>query len=187
MSRSSAPWTCCGASRAKARPAVAKKRAASKPLTDGTVALHRRARYDYEILQRYDAGIVLLGSEIKSIRGGKANLAEGYARLSDGDLWLHNVHIAEYQPAPQNHQPTRPRRLLLHRAELERLRRALEEQPRSTVIPLRLYLARGLAKVELGVAIGRRQYDKRQAIAKRESDRAIARALRRDQKGGAEG
>lgn len=164
---------------------MAKKRAASKPLTEGTVAQHRRARYDYEILQRYDAGIALLGSEIKSIREGKANLAEGFARLSDGELWLHNVHIAEYQAAGshQQHQPTRPRKLLLHRAELQRLRRALEEQPRSTIIPLRLYLVRGLAKVELGLAIGKRQYDKRQAIAQRESDRAIARALRRDQRG----
>ena len=161
---------------------MAKKRAASKPLSDGTVALHRRARYDYEILQRYDAGIVLLGPEIKSIREGKANVAEGYARLSDGELWLHNVHIAEYQAAGAQQPPTRPRKLLLHRAELERLRRALEEQPRSTIIPLRLYLARGLAKVELGVGVGKRQYDKRQAIAKRESDRTIARALRRDQR-----
>ena len=161
---------------------MAKKRAASKPLSEGTVALHRRARYDYEILQRYDAGIVLLGPEIKSIREGKANVAEGYARLSDGELWLHNVHIAEYQAAGTQHPPTRPRKLLLHRAELERLRRALEEQPRSTIIPLRLYLARGLAKVELGVGVGKRQYDKRQAIAKRESDRTIARALRRDQR-----
>ena len=163
-----------------------KRAAASKPLAEGTVALHRRARFDYEILQRYDAGLALLGSEIKSIRQGKANLAEGYARLADGELWLHNVHIAEYEPAGTNHSPTRPRKLLLHRAELERLRRALEEQPRSTVIPLRLYLARGLAKVELGVGIGKRQYDKRQAIAKRESDRAIARALRRDQRGSGE-
>ena len=161
---------------------MAKKRAASKPLSDGTVALHRRARYDYEILQRYDAGIVLLGPEIKSIREGKANVAEGYARLSDGELWLHNVHIAEYQAAGAQQPPTRPRKLLLHRSELERLRRALEEQPRSTIIPLRLYLARGLAKVELGVGVGKRQYDKRQAIAKRESDRTIARALRRDQR-----
>jgi SsrA-binding protein len=163
---------------------VAKKRAASKSLTEGTVAQHRRARYDYEIVQRYDAGIVLLGPEIKSIREGKANIAEGYARLGDGELWLHNVHIAEYQAAGQQHAPTRPRKLLLHRAELERLRRALEEQPRSTIIPLRMYLVRGLAKIELGVGVGKRQYDKRQAIAKRESDRTIARALRRDQKGG---
>ena len=161
---------------------MAKKRVVSKPLSEGTVALHRRARYDYEILQRYDAGIVLLGPEIKSIREGKANVAEGYARLNDGELWLHNVHIAEYQAAGMQQPPTRPRKLLLHRSELERLRRALEEQPRSTIIPLRLYLARGLAKVELGVGIGKRQYDKRQAIAKRESDRTIARALRRDQR-----
>ena len=161
---------------------MAKKRAAAKQLADGTVALHRRARYDYEILQRYDAGVALLGSEIKSIREGKANLAEGYARLADGELWLHNVHIAEYQAAGSQQSPTRARKLLLHRSELERLRRALEEQPRSTIIPLRLYLARGLAKVELGVGVGKRQYDKRQALAKRESDRTIARALRRDQR-----
>lgn len=162
---------------------MAKKRTASKPLSEGTVAQHRRARYDYEIVQRYDAGVALLGSEIKSIRQGKANIAEGYARLGDGELWLHNVHIAEYQASANNHPPTRPRKLLLHRAELERLRRALEEQPRSTIIPLRMYLARGLAKVELGVGVGKRQYDKRQAIAKRESDRTIARALRHDQRG----
>ena len=163
---------------------MAKKRTAPRSLSEGTVALHRRARSDYEILQRYDAGIALLGSEIKSIREGKANLAEGFARFNDGELWLHNVHIAEYQAASQNHSPTRARKLLLHRSEIERLRRALEEQPRSTIIPLRLYLARGLAKVELGLALGRRQYDKRQAIAKRESDRTIARALRRDQRDG---
>lgn len=166
---------------------MAKKRApASKSLTEGTVAQHRRARYDYEVVQRYDAGIVLLGSEIKAIRQGKANIAEGYARLQNGELFLHNVHIAEYQSAGQQHTPTRTRKLLLRRAELERLRRALEEQPRSTIIPLRMYLARGLAKVELGVGVGKRQYDKRQAIAKRESDRTIARALRQNQRGPAE-
>jgi SsrA-binding protein len=165
---------------------MARKRTASQPLTEGTVAQHRRARYDYEILQHYDAGLELRGSEIKSIREGKANLAEGYARFSErNELWLHNVHIAEYQPAGENHAPTRPRKLLLHRAELVRIRRALEEQPRTTIIPLRLYLARGMAKVELGLARGKRQYDKRQTIAQRESDRAIARALRRDQREGA--
>ena len=163
---------------------MARKRVpATRSLTEGTVAQHRRARYDYEIVQRYDAGVALLGSEIKSIREGKANIAEGYARLQNGELFLHNVHIAEYQAAGQSHAPTRPRKLLLHRAELERLRRALEEQPRSTIIPLRMYLARGLAKIELGVGVGKRQYDKRQAIAKRESDRSIARALRHDQRG----
>lgn len=162
---------------------MAKKRATPEPRTDGTVAQHRRARYDYEILQHYDAGIALLGSEIKAIRQGKANLSEGYARFGQRDeLWLHNVHIAEYEAANANHSPTRPRKLLLHRGELHRIRRALEEHPRTTIIPLRLHLVRGMAKVEIGIARGKRQYDKRQAIAERESDRAIARALRRDQR-----
>lgn len=162
----------------------AKTRAAAKRAPEGgTVAVNRRARYDYEILQRYDAGLVLLGPEIKSIRAGKANIGEGYARFSDGELWLYNVHIAQYEAAREKPEPTRPRKLLLHRAELARMRRALEEQQRATVIPLRLYLARGLAKVELGVARGKREYDKRQAIAKRESERDIARALRGRQRG----
>ncbi len=163
---------------------MARKRSTAEPRSDGTVAQHRRARYDYEILQQFDAGIALLGSEIKSIRQGKANLSEGYARFGERDeLWLHNVHIAEYEAASSsNHSPTRPRKLLLHRAELGRIRRALEEQPRTTIIPLRLHLVRGMAKVEIGIARGKRQYDKRQAIAQRESDRAIARALRRDQR-----
>ena len=143
-----------------------------------TVAANRRGRYDYEILSTLDAGIALLGSEIKSIRAGHANIAEGYARFRDGELWLHNVHIAQYPNTRENHEPTRPRRLLLHRRELDRLEHAMGEQQGTTVIPLRLYLYNGLAKVELGLARGRRQYDKRQAIAKRESDRAIARAAR---------
>jgi SsrA-binding protein len=147
-----------------------------------TVAVNRRASYEYEILQRYDAGIVLLGSEIKSIRGGKVNLGEGYARLKDGELYLYNVHIAHYGPARENHEPTRPRKLLLHRRELDRLRQALEEQPRTTVIPLRLYLHNGLAKLELGLARGRRQYDKRQAIKQREAARTIQRAVRQAQR-----
>lgn len=143
-----------------------------------TAAANRRARYDYDILDTYEAGIALLGSEIKSIRAGHANIAEGYARFRDGELWLHNVHIAPYGPARENHEPTRPRRLLLHRRELDRLEHTLGEQQGTTVIPLRLYLYNGMAKVELGLARGRRRYDKRQAIAKREADRDIARAAR---------
>ncbi|MEZ4503420.1 MAG: SsrA-binding protein SmpB [Dehalococcoidia bacterium] len=160
------------------------KAAPRRALEGGTVAMNRRARYDYEILQRYDAGLVLLGPEIKSIRAGKANIGEGYARFNDGELWLYNVHIAQYEAAREKPEPTRPRKLLLHRAEMARMRRALEEQQRATVIPLRLYLARGLAKVELGVARGKRAYDKRQSIAKRESERDIARALRQRQREG---
>ena len=146
----------------------------------GAVATNRRARYDYSIEDTHEAGLVLTGSEIKSIREGRANIAEGFARFHDGELWLYNVHIAPYAPAGVNHEPTRPRKLLLHRGELARLERALREQPGTTIVPLRLYLTRGLAKVEIGLARGRRRYDKRQAIAKREADRTMRRALRRD-------
>ncbi len=146
----------------------------------GAVATNRRARYDYEITQRLEAGLVLTGSEIKSIRAGQANIAEGFGRFRDGELWLYNVHIAPYAAARENHEPTRPRKLLLHRGELNRLERALREQPGTTLVPLRLYLARGLAKVEIGLGRGRRRYDKRQAIAAREAERTMQRALRRE-------
>jgi SsrA-binding protein len=151
---------------------------AKAPTRGATVALNRRATYDYEILQRYDAGISLLGSEIKSIREGKVNLGEGYARVNNGELFLYNVHIAQYGPARENHEPTRPRKLLLHRQEIERLRQALGEQQRTTVIPLRMYLHNGLAKVEIGLARGRRKYDQREAIKAREAQRSIQRAVR---------
>ena len=158
------------------------KRKQDELRTQGTIATNRRARYDYEILSQHEAGLVLTGSEIKSIRDGRANIAEGFARFEGGELWLHNVHIAPYIAARANHEPTRPRKLLLHRAELERLDRALREQPGSTIVPLRLYLVRGMAKVEIALARGRRSYDKRQAIAKREADRAIQQAMRRAQR-----
>ena len=151
-----------------------------KPGEGGAVATNRRARYDYDIEDTHEAGIVLTGSEIKSIRDGRANIAEGYARFHEGELWLYNVHIAPYAPAGVNHEPMRERKLLLHRGELARLERALREQPGMTIIPLRLYLPRGLAKVEIGLARGRRRYDKRQANAKREAERTMRRALRRD-------
>ena len=150
-----------------------------QPTEGGTVASNRRARYDYDILQRHEAGLVLTGSEIKSIRAGRANIAEGHARFQNGELWLYNVHIALYLPARDGHEPTRPRKLLLHRNELERLERALRE-PGMTLVPLRLYIVRGLAKIEIGLARGRRRYDKRQAIAKREAERTMQRALRRE-------
>ena len=145
---------------------------------DHTVAQNRRARYDYEILSYTEAGLVLLGSEIKSIRSGNANISEGYARLRDGELWLENVHIAPYPPARENHEPTRPRKLLLHKEEIRRLERSLGENPRTTLVPVRLYLKAGRAKVELAVGRGRRAYDKRQAIARRDAARSIQRALR---------
>ena len=154
---------------------AAKKQAAQH---GSNVAVNRRARYEYEILQQWEAGIALLGSEIKSIRLGQANIAEGYARLMDGELWLYNVHIAPYLPARVNHEPRRTRRLLLHRRQLDDLEKLLREQPRTTVIPLRMYLKDGLVKVEVGVGRGRRAYDKRQAIAAREAGRTMQRALR---------
>lgn len=143
------------------------------------VAVNRRASHDYEILERVEAGISLTGSEIKSIRQGKVSLQEAYARPERGEIWLHGAHIAEYGPAAQfGHQPRRPRRLLLHRAQVRHLSREVEARG-LTLVPLRMYLKDGLAKVELALGRGRRQYDKREAIAKREANRDIERALRR--------
>ena len=161
---------------------MAKKRSRGQRKTrdGGAVATNRRARYDYDLTQNTEAGIVLTGSEIKSIRSGQANIAEGFGRFQRGELWLYNVHIAPYAAARENHEPTRPRKLLLHRSQLERLERALREQPGTTIVPLRLYLTRGLAKVEIGLGRGRRSYDKRQAIATREAERTMQRALRRE-------
>ena len=147
-----------------------------------TIALNRRARYEYDVLDEYEAGIALLGSEIKSIRLGRANIAEGYAREQGGDLYLYNVNIAPYLPSRMGHPPLRPRRLLLHRKEIERIAETLREQPRTTLVPLRLYLHEGLAKVEIGVVRGRRSYDKRQVIAAREAGRTMQRALRHAQR-----
>lgn len=155
---------------------AAKKQAV--PGGDTNVAVNRRARYEYDILQQLEAGVSLLGSEIKSIRLGQANIAEGFGRLMNGDLWLYNVHIAPYLPARLNHEPRRTRRLLLHRRQLDDLEKTLREQPRTTIIPLRMYLKHGLVKVEIGVVRGRRAYDKRQAIAEREAGRTMQRALR---------
>jgi SsrA-binding protein len=144
------------------------------------VAVNRRALHDYEILERIEAGIALTGSEIKSVREGKVSLQEAYARPERGELWLSGAHIAEYSPAARfGHDPRRPRRLLLHRSQIAELAEQTEQRG-LTLIPLRLYLKNGLAKVEIAVARGRRQYDKRQAIAKREAERDMQRALRRN-------
>jgi len=158
-----------------AKPSTAKKEA-ERGSTN--LAVHRRARYDYEILQSYEAGIALLGSEVKSVRAGHANIGEGYCRFKDGELWLYNVNIAAYAPARENHDPIRPRKLLMHRRELIRLQTAMTEQPRTTVIPLRLHLAHGIIKAEIGLAMGKRSYDKRDAIREREANRTIQRAMR---------
>lgn len=142
------------------------------------VAANRKATHDYEILQRIEAGISLLGTEIKSIRTNGASIREAYARPLDGELWLYGAHIAPYEGGSyMNHEPTRPRRLLLHKREIRELSRAMNEKG-LTLVPLSLYLKDGMAKVELGLARGRKHYDKRQAIAKRDAQRDIERALR---------
>ena len=142
------------------------------------VATNRKATHDYSIEDRFEAGIALLGTEIKSIRAGQANLREGYVQPRGDELFLVNVHVSPYDPAGrQGHDPLRPRRLLLHRKEIARILTKLSEKG-YTLIPLRIYLKNGRAKVEIALARGKRQYDKRHAIAERDADRALARARR---------
>jgi SsrA-binding protein len=143
-----------------------------------TVATNRKAYHDYTIEDKLEAGIVLIGSEIKSIRAGRVNLRDGYAAIQDGEVWMHNVHIASYDPASRfGHEPRRARKLLLHRRQINRLANRMQEKG-YTLVPLRIYLRDNRAKVELGLARGKRQYDKRAAIARRDDERRIQRALR---------
>ena len=143
-----------------------------------TVAVNRKAGHDYEFLERYEAGIALTGTEIKSIRDGRINLRDAFARVQNGELWLHNMHIAEYPAAGRfKHEPTRPRKLLLHKDEIRRLAQATEQRG-LTLVPTRMYYSRGRVKVELAVARGKKSYDKRAAIADRDAQRQIARAVR---------
>jgi SsrA-binding protein len=144
-----------------------------------TIAVNRKARHDYFIDETVEAGLVLTGSEVKSLRDGRANLKDSFARVDRGEAVLMNVHISPYDPAARaNHDPTRSRKLLLHRQEIDRLEGKVRERGLS-LIPLRLYFnARGRAKVELGLARGKKQYDKRQTIKEREARRETARAMR---------
>ena len=148
------------------------------------VASNRRARHDYDILETFECGIVLTGSEVKSIRDGKIQLKDSFARVQDGELWLHGVHVSPYAFAHGDsaHDPDRRRKLLLHRAEIDELM-GRTQQESLTLVPLSVYFKEGRAKVELGLAKGRRRYDKRQAIATRdaarEAERAMAHAQRR--------
>lgn len=142
------------------------------------VSTNRKARHDYELLDSYEAGLVLVGSEIKSIRAGHVNLREGYVQARDGELWLLNTHIATYDQAGQfGHDPLRPRKLLLHRREIDRIMSRVQEKG-LTIVPTVMYLTRGRAKVEIALARGKRQYDKRHTLQKRDSDRQIERSLR---------
>jgi SsrA-binding protein len=137
------------------------------------VATNRRARHDYHIEETFEAGVALLGSEVKSLRGGKASLQDAYAVVRDGEVFLVGVHIPPYpQASVQNHEPTRVRKLLLHRAEIRRLIGKTAERG-LTLVPLRLYFKGNRVKVELALARGRRAYDKREAIARREAEREM--------------
>jgi len=146
---------------------------------DRDVAVNRRAYHDYFIDDKYEAGMLLTGTEVKSIRNGRANLRDGFVRINDGEAWLENVHISPYEQANvMNHEPLRPRKLLLHRKEISSLIGKVKQKG-YTLIPLRLYFSRNHAKVEVGLARGKRQFDKREAIAERDAKREIARATRR--------
>lgn len=143
------------------------------------VARNRRAFYQYEILRRYEAGMSLTGSEIKSIRAGRVSIQEAYCRPHDGEMLLIGAHIARFEPSGQaNHKPTRDRRLLLHRREIAQLEQSFAQKGLA-LVPLKLYLTRGLAKLEIGVGRGRRQHEKRERLAERDAQRQIERALRR--------
>jgi SsrA-binding protein len=140
------------------------------------IARNRRARHDYHIEDTYEAGLVLTGTEVKSLRAGRANLSDGYAHIRDGEVWLEGVHIPEYTMGTwTNHAARRPRKLLLHRREIGRLTARTRESG-LTIVPLSLYFSDGKAKVELAVARGKRSYDKRQALAKRDAEREMERA-----------
>ncbi|MCO6449790.1 MAG: SsrA-binding protein SmpB [Caldilineales bacterium] len=142
------------------------------------VATNRKAYHDYEVVESIEAGIVLTGTEIKSIRAGKVNLRDGFAVIRDGEVWLLNVHIAPYTHGNrENHEPRRERKLLLHRREIERLFAKVQERG-WTLAPLNMHLRRNRAKVELGLVRGKRQYDKRQAIARRDVQRDLDRTLK---------
>ncbi len=136
-----------------------------------TVAQNRRARFEYQILETTEAGIVLKGSEVKSVRQGKVDISDCFATVKDGEVWLHNMHVAAYENAgPFNHNPRRTRKLLLHRREIRKIIGKIRQKGLS-LVPIRLYWKHGLAKIELAVAKGKRSFDKRETIKQRDQER----------------
>jgi SsrA-binding protein len=147
------------------------------------IAQNRKARHDYAVLDVYEAGVMLTGTEVKSLRLGRASLVDAFATIDDGQVYLRNLHIPEYEQGSwTNHEPRRVRKLLLHRGEIERLIGKTKESG-LTLVPLSIYFSHGLVKVELALARGKRSYDKRQDLARRDADREVARALGRRRKG----
>jgi SsrA-binding protein len=147
------------------------------------IAQNRKARHDYAVLDTFEAGVMLTGTEVKSLRLGRASLVDGFATIDDGEVFLRNVHIPEYEQGSwTNHEPRRTRKLLLHKAEIERLIGKTKESG-LTLVPLSLYFSNGKVKVELALARGKRSYDKRQDLARKDADREVQRALGRRAKG----
>lgn len=147
-------------------------------MPDKTVAVNRRAQHEYALEETLEAGIVLTGTEIKSIRAGRVNLAEAYARIERGEAWLIGAHIAPYEQGNRNnHEPTRTRKLLLHRDQIAELIGRTQAKG-FTLVPLKLYIRNGMAKLELGVGRGKKAYDKRRAIAERDSRRELERSTK---------
>ena len=147
------------------------------------VATNRKARHDYSILEVYEAGLVLLGTEVKSLRDGKASLVDAYATVDDGEVWLRNLHIPEYHHGTwTNHEPRRNRKLLLHRRQIDALIGKIRDG-NLALIPLKLYFSEGKVKVEIALARGKRAYDKRQDMARRDAQREVVRELSRRAKG----
>lgn len=143
-----------------------------------TISFNRKAYHDYTILESVEAGIVLTGTEIKSVRAGQVNIRDAYARPQGGELWLFNAHIARYDAGSRdNHEPTRPRKLLLHRRQINELAGQVTQKG-FTIVPLKLYIKNGVAKVELGLATGKKLYDKRESMSRHQAERDMERALK---------
>jgi SsrA-binding protein len=169
------PWAVAQAKRTKAKRDAAK----AQPGGDRVVATNRKARHDYDILETLECGLVLQGSEVKSLREGKAQIADAYARVDDGELWLFGLHIPPWRFGSGfgGHDPDRKRKLLAHHHEIQDLVSETKTQP-LTIIPLKIYFTEGRAKVEIGLARGRKLHDKRQAIKERDAKREVDRAMR---------
>ena len=166
MAKTATPQKGTTAGAAKAKPA------------EKTLVTNRQALHEYYIVESVEAGLALMGTEVKSVRAGNANLRDAFARSQDGEIWLWNAHIAPFEQGNRwNHEPRRPRRLLLHTREIGRLAAKASESG-NTLVPLRLYDRGGKLKLELGLGRGKKQYDKRSAIAERESKREIERAVK---------
>jgi SsrA-binding protein len=144
------------------------------------IAKNRKARHDYQVTDSIEVGIELLGSEVKSLRDGKVNISDAYAVVENNQVFLRNLHISQYKMASiENHEPLRERRLLLHKREIRKLI-SKTEQKGMTLVPLAIYFKKNLIKIELGVVVGRKKYDKRQVMAKNEADKKIRNALKKD-------